>query len=64
MKGNEAMRNLKYAINYNALVGMVEKFPKVLEGCGGVFGEVRDAVREEGESGKGLLIHGDFWSGK
>lgn len=63
MKGNVAMRDLKFMINYEALVGTVERFPGVLEGCKGVFEAVREERRKELGEGA-VLIHGDFWSGK
>ncbi|KAL5328925.1 hypothetical protein ACEPPN_002434 [Leptodophora sp. 'Broadleaf-Isolate-01'] len=62
MKGNVAMRDLKFMINYEALVGTVERFPGVLEGCKGVFEAVREERRKELGEGA-VLIHGDFWSG-
>ncbi|KAH7419355.1 kinase-like domain-containing protein [Cadophora sp. MPI-SDFR-AT-0126] len=63
MKGNVAMRDLKFTINYDTLVGTVETFPHILEGSREIFEKIREARRGEMESGTGVLIHGDFWSG-
>lgn len=64
MEGNEAMRDLKYAINYTNLVATVENFPSILGSSKEAFEAVAKRTREELDEMKGALIHGDFWSGK
>ena len=64
MRGNVAMRYLKFTINYDTLVQTVERFPGILEGSKEVFEKVREQRRKEMESEGMVLIHGDFWSGK
>lgn len=69
MEGNELMRDLKFNINYENVVGLVDKYPDLLGGSRGVFEEVRDLARSElgrkdGEGAAFGVIHGDFWSGK
>jgi hypothetical protein len=64
MKGNADMVQLKYRVNYEVLVNTVDMFPGILEGDRGDFERVRDKVKMEIESGEGILIHGDFWTGK
>lgn len=64
MKGNMAMRDLKFTINYDTLVQTVERFPGILEGSRKVFEKVREQRRKDMESEGMVLIHGDFWSGK
>ncbi|KAH8423007.1 uncharacterized protein LDX57_000763 [Aspergillus melleus] len=68
MEGNELMRDLKFSINYENLVGLVDKYPDLLGGSRSVFEEVRDLARSElgrkdGEGAAFGVIHGDFWSG-
>ena len=63
MRGNVAMRELKFMLNYTTLVGKVDEFPGILGGLKAVFGEVEASVRRHLDEG-GELIHGDFWSGK
>lgn len=69
MKESKAMRNLKFEINYTTLLATIENFPDLLEESRGVFEEVVGEMRgvlekleDEGEGG--VLVHGDFWSGK
>ncbi|KAH7342671.1 kinase-like domain-containing protein [Rhexocercosporidium sp. MPI-PUGE-AT-0058] len=63
MKGNVAMRDLKFMINYEALVGIVARFPGALKGCVEIFEKVREERRGEIGGDEAVLIHGDFWSG-
>lgn len=69
MAGNTLMRDLKCSVNYDNLVQTVERYPGLLEGCRGVFEEVREFAKGEctrtDVDGEGFgVIHGDFWSGK
>lgn len=65
MRGNTAMSELKYRLNYGGnLVGTIANFPEILEGSRKVFEDLGRRVREQLDSGEGSLIHGDFWSGK
>ncbi|KAL4942030.1 hypothetical protein BDV06DRAFT_193141 [Aspergillus oleicola] len=68
----KVMRDLKFAVNYEGLLGRIEEFLEILEGSRGVFEEVRDMAKREleqglafaGNGGIGIgAIHGDFWSG-
>lgn len=68
-EGNELMRDLKFSINYENLVGLVDRYPDLLGSSRSVFEDVRDLARselgmKEGEGATFGLIHGDFWSGK
>ncbi|KAG0648904.1 Psilocybin biosynthesis kinase [Hyphodiscus hymeniophilus] len=63
MEGNDAMRELKYMINYTNLVGTVERFPEILGRSKEVFEAVAERTRGELDTERGSLIHGDFWSG-
>ena len=65
MKGNTAMLELKYWLNYGSrLIDTIGIFPDMLEGSRTTFEALGKKVREELDSGEGHLIHGDFWSGK
>jgi hypothetical protein len=64
MKGNTAMRDLKFMVNYDMLVGTIERFPGILEEKRETLEEVRESVKRELDENDGELIHGDFWSGK
>jgi hypothetical protein len=64
MKGNVAMKELKYTINYPRLVATIQNFPGILKGSMEVFEAVAKDVRERLDREEGRLIHGDFWSGK
>ncbi|TVY93598.1 4-hydroxytryptamine kinase, partial [Lachnellula willkommii] len=63
MKGNVAMKELKYAINYPRLVATIELFPGILQASKEVFEAVANDVRARLDREEGSLIHGDFWSG-
>ncbi|KAL3469765.1 kinase-like domain-containing protein [Aspergillus californicus] len=61
---NEEMRKLKFSINYDSLVAMVDTYPEVLEGSRAVFEKVRELAAAELDEGDTIgAIHGDFWSG-
>lgn len=69
MKGNTDMRDLKYMINYTVLINTIERYPAILEEARNVFEIVAESVKKELDEldeldGGGMLIHGDFWSGK
>jgi hypothetical protein len=59
------MMELKYTMNYGSvLTDTISKFPEILEGSRSVFEGVAKSVRGELDGDGGVLIHGDFWSGK
>jgi len=69
---NEPMRRLKYRTSYASLVGVLENFPGLIEGCRGQFEDLtamaagefnRVAADTNGDANWGV-IHGDFWAGK
>lgn len=64
MRGNKAMRDLKFMVNYDMLVATTDRFPDILEEKRGILEGVRESVKREMEERDGELIHGDFWSGK
>lgn len=65
MKGNVAMKDLKFWLNYGPnLIGTIEKFPDQLGGSREVFESTGREIQAILERGEGTLIHGDFWSGK
>jgi hypothetical protein len=65
MRGNHAMRDLKFWLNYGPnITAAVEKFPEILGPSKGVFESVGSDVRAMLDRGEGTLTHGDFWSGK
>lgn len=66
MKGNKEMRDLKYMINYTVLVNTIERYPAILKEKRKIFEDVAASVKKELDEldGGGMLIHGDFWSGK
>ncbi|KAL4804817.1 kinase-like domain-containing protein [Aspergillus unguis] len=74
---NKTMRELKFSVNYDGLVNMVDRYPDLLGDCRAVFEEVRqfaaaeleengieDQDKREMRIGRTGPIHGDFWSGK
>ncbi|PKY02448.1 hypothetical protein P168DRAFT_255866, partial [Aspergillus campestris IBT 28561] len=66
LEKNHLMRDLKFSVNYDGLVGMVDSRPGLLGENRAVFEQVRDmAAAEVGKTeGAGVgPIHGDFWSG-
>jgi len=63
MRGNVAMRDLKFMINYERLVQSIDTYPRILEGSRSLFEAVREGVRKDLDDGA-VLIHGDLWSGK
>uniref|UniRef100_A0A093VRL3 Choline kinase alpha n=1 Tax=Talaromyces marneffei PM1 TaxID=1077442 RepID=A0A093VRL3_TALMA len=69
---NKSMQQLKYVVNYDQLVNMIDKYPQILEGSRSVFEKVRAYASEElsTHSSKNASIdnawgpiHGDFWTG-
>lgn len=46
MKGNIAMKELKFHINYDTLLATIKKFPDILEDSRNVFQTIRDEARE------------------
>ncbi|KAA8647484.1 hypothetical protein EYZ11_004400 [Aspergillus tanneri] len=66
MQTNGSMRDLKFQVNYENLVGLVDTYPDLLGESQSIFKELRDLARSElgREDGEGFgVIHGDFWSG-
>ncbi|KAI0182410.1 kinase-like domain-containing protein [Xylaria flabelliformis] len=72
MGDNHPMRNLKYAITYDAYLKVLENhFPDLLESCRPLLEQVRNAATKEfekvsndqDEDHNWGLIHGDFWTG-
>ncbi|RDW70749.1 phosphotransferase family protein [Aspergillus mulundensis] len=68
LAANTVMRDLKFSINYDSLVSMVDAYPDILgdDRTRAVFQEVRDAAAAElgdTQSDDTGPIHGDFWSG-
>lgn len=65
MRGNAAMRDLKFWLNYGPnITATIEKFPGILGSSRDVFESVGKDVRGLLDRGEGTLTHGDFWSGK
>lgn len=65
MKGNSAMRDLKFWLNYGPnITTAIEKFPEILGSSKDVFEAVAKDVQGMFDRGEGTLTHGDFWSGK
>lgn len=73
---NESMQKLKYTINYERLVNIIDTYPEILEESRSVFEQVRSHAAEEismgsqNANGRGNsmdhrwgAIHGDFWTG-
>ncbi|PYH60674.1 uncharacterized protein BO96DRAFT_463077 [Aspergillus niger CBS 101883] len=66
MNKNQYMRDLKFMVNYDALVNTIDKYPIVLGDSRDVFSKVREMAAAElsQKDGNGFgIIHGDFWSG-
>jgi hypothetical protein len=65
---NEAMKGLKFYVNYSMLMDTIANFPDVLEDSRGIFEEVKafaEAEMKKGDDDEGFgIIHGDFWTGK
>jgi hypothetical protein len=65
MRANKDVMELKYTMNYGSiLMDTISKFPEILEGSRSVFEDVAKSVRRELDGDGGVLVHGDFWSGK
>ncbi|OJI82397.1 hypothetical protein ASPTUDRAFT_192642 [Aspergillus tubingensis CBS 134.48] len=66
MDKNQYMRDLKFMVNYDALVNTIDKYPTILGDSRDVFSNVREMAAAElsRTDGSGFgIIHGDFWSG-
>ncbi|PYH89748.1 hypothetical protein BO71DRAFT_389018 [Aspergillus ellipticus CBS 707.79] len=66
MEKSHSMRDLKFAVNYDALTTLIDQHPAILGDCREVFGKVREMAAAEltKKDGEGFgIIHGDFWSG-
>ncbi|GLA56593.1 hypothetical protein AtubIFM54640_000249 [Aspergillus tubingensis] len=66
MDKNQYMRDLKFMVNYDALVNTIDKYPTILGDSRDVFRNVREMAAAElsRKDGNGFgIIHGDFWSG-
>ncbi|KAL4784576.1 kinase-like domain-containing protein [Aspergillus varians] len=63
----KVMRDLKFSINYDGFLTMVDVYPDILAGSRAVFEKVRELAAEELKETQGTAvigpIHGDFWSG-
>lgn len=67
MEKNEVMRDIKFMVNYDNVVKMVDQFPNLLKESQHILGEVKNVAAAElgRKDGKEFgIIHGDFWSGK
>ncbi|KAJ5675464.1 hypothetical protein N7462_008361 [Penicillium macrosclerotiorum] len=64
---NEALKNLKFYINYPMLLETIDNFPDVLGQSRTVFEQVRDSAAAElkrlDQDDEYGAIHGDFWTG-
>ncbi|KAH1419427.1 hypothetical protein KXX32_008763 [Aspergillus fumigatus] len=66
MEKNEVMRDIKFMVNYDNVVKMVDQFPNLLKESQHILGEVKNVAAAElgRKDGKEFgIIHGDFWSG-
>lgn len=65
---NQALKDLKFYINYTWLLDTIGNFPEILNASRGVFEKVRDRAAEELKRTEYdddyNVIHGDFWTGK
>ncbi|KAJ5752205.1 hypothetical protein N7520_009122 [Penicillium odoratum] len=63
---NQAMKTLKFHVNYALLVDTIAQFPALLEQSRSVFEDVKSlAERDMNNKDQGGcgIIHGDFWTG-
>lgn len=69
---NKSMQELKYVINYEQIIRMIDRYPQILEGSRSVFEKVKAHAAEEisahssnasGNDNSWGPIHGDFWTG-
>ncbi|KAL4907442.1 hypothetical protein BDW74DRAFT_124355 [Aspergillus multicolor] len=65
---NTVMRHLKFSINYDSLLSMIDAYPDILgdDNTRSIFRSVRDAAAAEltdTHADNTGPIHGDFWSG-
>lgn len=65
---NQALKNLKFYINYTWLLDTIGNFPAILADSREIFEKVRDFAAEELKrtelDDEYNVIHGDFWTGK
>ncbi|KAF3395741.1 hypothetical protein F1880_007292 [Penicillium rolfsii] len=65
--GNQALKTLKFYINFTWLLDTIQNFPAILEGSREIFEKVRDFAAEELKrteiDDEYNVIHGDFWTG-
>lgn len=66
----DPVRKLKYLVTFDVFIGVLEKFPELLDGHQQTLKAVQEAMEAEfqkpsteADEGWGL-IHGDLWSGK
>ena len=59
------MQMLKIFVNYQSLVGVVDRHPDILGDVKDILQEVNDMAAAEVKDETALhVIHGDFWTGK
>lgn len=65
---NQALKDLKFYINYTWLLDTIGSFPAILEDSRDVFEKVHEFAAEELKRTEYdddyNVIHGDFWTGK
>jgi hypothetical protein len=65
---NQALKDLKFYINYTWLLDTIGNYPAILEDSREIFEKVRDFAAEELKKteydDEYNVIHGDFWTGK
>jgi len=67
---DDPMRELKRLMTYDGFLGVLERYPEILQGHKETLETIRDFMVKEfekpstEESEDWGLIHGDFWSGK
>lgn len=68
---NEAMRRLNFNTTYKTFIGVLERYPGVVDGHREVLEEVRAMAVEEfarqpsdGDGHSWGVVHGDYWAGK
>ncbi|KAL4871381.1 hypothetical protein BDV12DRAFT_194446 [Aspergillus spectabilis] len=65
-ESNKDMRDLKFSINYDSLLNVIDTYPDLLENSRTIFEQVRGLAAAELDAGQDDVvgpIHGDFWSG-
>ena len=65
LANNKQMQQVKYWINYPAVVGMVEQHPDILGDIKNELVEIQTMAAGELKDEDSLhVVHGDFWTGK